>query len=201
MAVEVYLLLYNLLSAFYDYGNMLVYHLFLYINALLLFCTIFLIYFFIFYLLHIYYRADFNYAECKLSSEKSRTECENQKQYDKATDVLKETKDALPAKKSNELLQQLIYIASTSANDTERLNKLDELAKEIKQNSGANHLTYFRLSNSYRPVDKLAALKYMRKAKELYENQDKNSSNYDIDSYDFDRNIEDIQAEINAKKD
>ena len=106
MTVEVYLLLYNLLSAFYDYGNMLVYHLFLYINALLLFCTIFLIYFFIFYLLHIYYRADFNYAECKLSSEKSRTECENQKQYDKATAVLKETKDALLAKKTNELLQQ-----------------------------------------------------------------------------------------------
>jgi|GEM_PF-1274393 hypothetical protein len=146
-------------------------------------------------------KKDFNYPECQLSSEKARTECENQKQYDKATDVLKETKGTLPAKKSNELLQQLIYIASTSANDTERLNKLDELAKEIKQNSGADHLTYFRLSNSYRPVDKLASLKYMKKAKELYENQDKNSSNYDIDSYDFDRNIEDIQAEINAKKD
>ena len=115
--------------------------------------------------------------------------------------VLKETKDALLAKKTNELLQQQAYIASTSTNDAERLNQLDELAKEINQNSGADLLTYFFLSNSYRPVDKLAALQYMKKAKQLYENQDKNSSNYDIDSYDFDRNIEDIQAEINAKKD
>lgn len=143
-------------------------------------------------------KKDFNYPECQLSSEKARTECENQKQYDKATDVLKETKDTLPAKKSNELLQRQIAIAVASQTEAERLEKLNEVAKLVDK-SNADHLTCFNLSSAYRPSDKISALRYIRRAKELYGRQSRDSDDYDMDNYDFDRNIKDIQAEIDAQ--
>lgn len=133
--------------------------------------------------------------ECHLDDNEDRIECENQKQYDAINQALQDNKQLIPNSKINELLQKQLTIANNAPTDEERRQKLDAVAQIIKQYP-ANHVTYFKLSSNYRPLDKALSLQYLKQSKELYYKQDRNSHEYDFDQYDFDRNLEELQSEI-----
>lgn len=141
-------------------------------------------------------KKDFNYPECQVANDQERSNCENKKHYQNITQALQEHKDKLPLSKQNEVFLKQLAIIQLSPDQHDQLEQLTELAKTIEQ-SQANHEVYFYLSSGYRPLDKISALKYLRKAKELYANQKREDVTFDMDDYNFDENIRQLESELN----